>query len=257
MKIYELLGDGNGDDVDYIKKTISVKHFKKLINLDYTNPDNKFKEISKIIVANPDYGGNDEFNKPFKLAGVICEFFNRINKYFKIYEENIEIVQEIEELEKQVEKHQLVLSKYLGDYKNLENEVLEIEARISNYELMKANSQAQIDKIKNLIKAYNLFIELTNDKKQIYEQKSEYNLNLLKYFDFYMIYISSYISFAPILNYNYRLKLKNFLLQNINMALEDLNKSKKDEEKIKDINFPELMFSFLDITGKEKIKNYL
>ena len=196
MKIYELLGDGNGDDFDYIKKTISVKHFKKLINLDYTNTENKFKEISKIIVANPDYGGNDKFNKPFKLAGVICEFFNRINKYFKIYEENIEIVQEIEELEKQVEKHQVVLSKYLGDYKNLENEVLEIEARISNYELMKANSQAQIDKIKNLIKAYNLFIELTNDKKQIYEQKSEYNLNLLKYFDFYIIHISSYIIFC-------------------------------------------------------------
>ena len=66
-----------------------------------------------------------------------------------------------------------------------------------------------------------------------------------------MIYISSYISFAPILNYNYRQKLKSFLLQNINIALEDIHKLDKKEE-IKDINFPELMYNFLDITGKDK-----
>ena len=153
MKIFDLLNDGNCDDFEYIKKTITVKHFKKLINIDYTKPQNKYKEIIKLITSNPEFGGNDKFNKPYKLAGVICEYFNRINKYNKIYEENNDLVEQIAELEKQIEAHQTLLSKYLGDYKNLENEILNIESKISNYEMNKENSQAQIDKIKNLNKS--------------------------------------------------------------------------------------------------------
>ena len=252
MKIFDLINDGNCDDFEYIKKTITVKHFKKLINIDYTKPQNKYKEIIKLITSNPEFGGNDKFNKPYKLAGVICEYFNRINKYNKIYEENNDLVEQIAELEKQIEGHQTLLSKYLGDYKNLENEILNIESKISNYEMNKANSQAQIDKIKNLNKAYSTFIELTNEKKVIFEEKSKYNLHLLKYFDFYMIYIASYLSFAPVLNYHFRQKLKNFLLQNINTSLEEVHKNKEKEEQINDINFPELIYQFLDITGQDK-----
>jgi hypothetical protein len=155
-------------------------------------------------------------------------------------------------LEKKIEGHQTLLSKYLGDYKYLENEIINIEAKISNYEISKANSQAQIDKIKNLIKAYNNFTQLTNEKKVIYEQKREYNSNILKHFDFYMIYMASYLSFAPILNYHFRQKLKNFLLQNINTALEEVNKSEEKDDSIKDINFPELMYNFLDVNGADK-----
>ena len=71
MKVFELLNDGNSDDYDYIKKTITVKHFKKLINIDYTKPENKFREVAKLIVSNPEFGGNDKYNKPYKLAGII------------------------------------------------------------------------------------------------------------------------------------------------------------------------------------------
>ena len=252
MKIFDLLNDGNCDDFEYIKKTITVKHFKKLINIDYTKPQNKYKEITKLIVSNPDFGGNDKFNKPYKIAGVICEYFNRINKYNKIYEENNDLVEQIAQLEQQIEGHQTLLSKYLGDYKNLENEIINIESKISNIETTKANTQAQIDRIKNLNKAYNTFIELTNEKKAIFERKMKYNLNLLKYFDLYMIYIASYLSFAPVLNFHFRQKLKNFLIQNINNALEEIHKPEDKEELINDINFPELMYNFLDITGQDK-----
>ena len=77
-------------------------------------------------------------------------------------------------------------------------------------------------------------------------------MHLLKYFDFYMIYIASYVSFAPVLNYHFRQKLKNFLLQNINTSLEEVHKNKEKEEQINDINFPELIYQFLDITGQDK-----
>ena len=67
-----------------------------------------------------------------------------------------------------------------------------------------------------------------------------------------MIYIASYVSFAPVLNYHFRQKLKNFLLQHINTALEEVHKNKEKEEQINDINFPELIYQFLDITGQDK-----
>ena len=59
----------------------------------------------------------------------------------------------------------------------------------------------------------------------------DYNLNLLNNFDYYMIYLSSYISFAPILNYHYRQKLKNFILQSINSTIEEKNLIEKEKEK--------------------------
>ena len=271
-KIFEILKDPNFEDFDYIKKNISVRHFKKLTNTDYTKVNPQIIDIVKSIVANPDFAGSEKFNKPYKLAGLICDYFNRVNKFNKVYEENIELVGEIEELEQQIDGHQNLLNKYLEDYKALENEIINIESQISNYEINKANSQIQIDKIKSLNKAYSLFIQLTNEKEAIYRQKTEYNLNLLNNFDYYMVYIASYLSFAPILNYHYRLKLKSFILQNINSILEEISlkeKSKENEElelnnqneqkekkefqsEIKDIEFSELIFNFLDINGEDK-----
>ena len=41
-KVFELLNDPNCDDFEYIKKNISAKHFKKLVNIDFTQPQDKF-----------------------------------------------------------------------------------------------------------------------------------------------------------------------------------------------------------------------
>ena len=92
-----------------------------------------------------------------------------------------------------------------------------------------------------------------------------YQRKKLKYFDFYIIYIASYINFAPILNRHYREKLKLFLsqcLENINYP-EDNKENNKDNsndnkdnsndlEKEKIIEFIELIYNFLDINDKEK-----
>ena len=280
-KIFEILNDPNYEDWDYIKRNISTKHFKKLTNIDYSKAKPQYKELVKSIVENSEFGGNDKLNKPYKLAGVICEYFNRINKFNSLYNENLELVKEIEELDKQIGRHQNLLNKYLEDYKALENQIINIESQISNYEINKANSQIQIDKIKSLNKAYSIFIKLTTEKEEMYKKKADYNLNLLNNFDYYIVYIASYISFAPILNYHYRQKLKNFILTCINSSLEEKNfkdnekkdkdgeeekekdeeeEEKEDEEEIlkhfsadiKDIDFSELMFNFLDINGTDK-----
>ena len=275
-KIFEIINEPNFEDFDYIKKNISVRHFKKLTNVDYTKVNQQYKDIVKSIISHSDFAAGDKFNKPYKLAGLICDYFNRVNKFNKTYEENLELVAEIEELDKQIEGHQKLLNKYLGDYKAIETEIINIESQISNYEINKSNSQIQIDKIKSLNKAYSLFIQLTNEKEEIYKQKTEYNLNLLNNFDYYMVYIASYLSFAPILNYHYRLKLKNYILQCINTILEEINLKEKEKEneenelsdikfgneepsekkevitEIKDIEFSELIFNFLDINGADK-----
>jgi hypothetical protein len=86
-KIFEAIDISNNAnnitsyDYEYIKKNISTKHFKKLSNINYTN-NNQFIELIKDVANNQEYSLNEKFNKPFKLANLLCDYFNKINKYY-------------------------------------------------------------------------------------------------------------------------------------------------------------------------------
>ena len=99
-KIFFLLGDGNGNDFDYIKRNLSTKQLKKFINIDFTQNQSQYHTLIKEIIEKAEFGGLDKYNKNYRLAGLICEYFSIINKFYKIYDENTENRNEVYSLEK-------------------------------------------------------------------------------------------------------------------------------------------------------------
>ena len=268
QKLFLFLGDTNGNDYDYIKKNISPKYLKKFINMDYSQKINEFNELIKEIMEHPDYGGLERYNKNFKLAGLISEYALAIKKYYKVYNENIELREEIKKLEKNIEERKIIISKHEEEFKVIDKAIDELQIQIDNLETNKSNIVNQLDKYKVLVNGYNNFIQTTKDNEEIWKSKKEEIENILKYFDYYMIFISSYVNYAPILNYTNRQKLKNYLLQIINEYIGLSDKKPEEQEKdnlddveesklneltfIKDFDFVELMFIILDVSVSEK-----
>ena len=267
QKLFLFLGDTNGNDYDYIKKNISPKYLKRFINMDYTKKMNEFLILIKEIMENPDYGGTEKYNKNFKLAGLICEYVSAIKKYYKIYDDNFELRNEITNLEKDMEERRLIISKHEEEFKGIDKEIDKLQIQIDNLETNKNNITNQIDKYQLLIKGYNNFIQVTKENEETWGGRKKEIENILEYFDYYMIFISSYVTFAPILNYNNRLKLKNYILQIINEYIEqsshkqekNINDNLENENNnnesiyIKNFNFVELMYNILDIAKTEKL----
>ena len=269
QKLFLFLGDANGNDYDYIKKNISPKQFKRFINMDYSKKINEFNDLIKEIMEHPDYGGLEKYNKNFKLAGLLCEYVLAVKKYYKVYNDNFELRDEIQNLQKDIEERKLIINKHEEEFKGIDKEIDNLQIQIDNLETTKSNIVNQLDKYRILVNGYNTFIETTKENEEMWKSKKEEIENILKYFDYYMIFISSYANYATILNYTNRQKLKNYILQIINEYIEQFSNSqenqnmenKGEDEKenklsdllyIKDINFVELMYNILDVVGKEK-----
>ena len=265
-KFFLILDDGNGNDYDYVKKNLTIKQLKRFINIDFITNRKKYQIFIKEIIDNPDFGGLDKYNKNYKLAGLICEYVLVVNKLFNLYDENIELKNEISSLEKKIEEIKTMINNYTQEFKRIDKEIDEIQRKIEIYELNRNNANLQIDKYKELIKTYKIFLHFIKENENLWMKNKLKIDNLLKYFDYYLIFISAYINYAPILNYHYRLKFKNHLLNLINENIEKFNneieKNKNNitetEAKnikilpIEDINFVDLMLNFLDITGEDK-----
>ena len=265
-KIFLILDDGNGIDYDYVKKNLSTKQLRKFIHIDYILNRKKYSTFIKEIIDNPETGGLDKYNKNYKLAGLICEYASIINKLYNLYDENVELRNEISSLEKKIEESKILINNYIEEFKKIDKEIDEIQRKIDVYEYSRNNSSLQIEKCKELIKSYKIFIQVTKDNENFWMKNKLQTDNLLKYFDYYFIFISAYINYAPILNNHYRIKFKNYLLNIINENIEKCNnkiettKSNNSENQkninilpIEDINFVDLMLNFLDITGEDKI----
>ena len=243
-------------DYDFIKKNISAKHIKRFANIDYTKENPQFIELIKNIANNQEFSLNEKYNKPYKLANTFNDYINKIYKYYLLCDENAELINQIKEINNKINEHKEIIKKYIDEYNTIETEILGFNAKISNYDTARNNSQVLIDKIKTLTNSLQIFIDISNKKLDIFKQNETKNLYLLKYFDFYIIYISIYIHFAPILNKHYRDKLKLYLsecLENMN-CFEDskTNNDEKNNDKNNNINFIELIYNFFDINGKEK-----
>ena len=125
--------------------------------------------------------------------------------------------------------------------KEIINKIDELDNIFNNIEKNKNKYLNEINLKKQMLKCISEFRELTNLKINIFKKDKNDLENIFKNFDYYLLFISSYISYAPILNKKYRNKLKDFIYDNL---LSNLNK----------INFLTLMYNFLNI--KEKDSNF-
>ena len=200
------------------------------------------------ILNNSEFNSSDKFNKPYKLAGVICDYFGSLNKYFDIYFSQVENLKVISDLNEQINKHKDIISKLNEKFKQIDNQIMIVEKEMSNDEILRNNIQNQIDRIQNVNKEMKIFLEKSTENNEIWKINLENINQIINFFDYYIIFISAYITYAPVLNKSYRSKFQNFIYALIESSLEE----KINDEKLISYDFIPLILNFLDETNEDK-----
>ena len=232
-KVYECLGDSNAE-WDYIKKTIDTKVMKHFIGIDITKAPENIRAITKEIVNNSDYSSGDKYQKPYRIIGLLCDYFNAMNNYFIEYHKQKELIKSIEEMKVKIENHKKVINSLMENFKVVEAKINDLEKDISQYDMNKSNYMNQIQKHVYLKREIEQFIELTRSKKEIWINKCSILEDILSHYDIYFVFISTYVTYASILDFSGRKDFTNYFYE------------KLDNKEINKYSFIKLIVNFFD-----------
>ena len=241
QKIYEIFGENN--EWDTIKKALDIKVFKNFINLNPIKSKDKLLPIVKEVTSHPDFSaGDNKYQKPYKVCGTLCDYFNVCKNYYNELDNQKKLLDDIEALNKDIEGHNKTVKEFLQQATLIDNEITEIEKKLGDLDTKKSNSHNHLLKLQALRDCFNGFIEIANQKIDIWKSKKE-NLDIiLKNFDFYLMVISCYLFYAAPLSNNYRIDYKNYLYS--------LSK-KLNLKDIKDFNIYTIFLELLDSSNKD------
>ena len=241
QKIYEILGENNEWNV--IKKSLDVKTFKNFININPVKSKDKLLPIVKEITSHSDFSaGDNKYQKPYKLCGTLCDYFNVCKNYYNELDNQKKLIDEIEALNNEIEGHNKTVKEFIQQATAIDNEITEIEKKLSDLDTKKSNSHNHLLKLQALRDCFNGFIEVANQKLYIWKSKKENIDIILCNFDFYLIVISSYLFYAAPLSNNYRKEFKSYLYS----LSKQLNL--KD---IKEFNIYTIFLELLDSSNKD------
>ena len=241
QKIYEVFGENN--EWDTIKKSLDVKLFKNFINLNPVKSKEKLLPIVKEVTSHPDFtAGDNKYQKPYKICGTLCDYFNVCKNYYNELDNQKKLLDEIDALNNEIEEHNKTVKEFIQQATLIDNEVTEIEKKLGDLDTKKSNSHNHLLKLQALRDCFNGFIEVANQKLDIWKNKKE-NLDIiLNNFDFYLIVISSYLFYAAPLSNNYRKEYKSYLYSlSKNLQLKD----------IKEFNIYTIFLELLDSSNKD------
>ena len=241
QKIYEIFGENNEWDV--IKKSLDIKLFKNFINLNPVKNKEKLWPIVKEVTSHPDFtSGDNKYQKPYKLCGTLCDYFNVCKNYYNELEGQKKLLDEIEALNTEIEGHNKTIKEFIQQATLIDNEITEIEKKLGDLDTKKSNSHNHLLKLQALRDCFNGFIEVANQKLYIWKSKKENIDIILKNFDFYLIVISSYLFYAAPLSNNYRKEFKSYLYS--------LSKSLNLKD-IKEFDIYTIFLELLDSSNKD------
>ena len=85
--------------------------------------------LTKEITNNNDFisGGENKYNKPFKLCTILCEFFNACKNYYNELDKQKEIIEKINKLKEEIELNQQEIKKVIQEVNLIENDISEID----------------------------------------------------------------------------------------------------------------------------------
>ena len=241
QKVYEILGDNN-NEWDTIKKSLDLKVFKNFIGLSPLKNKEKLLPVVKEVTSNPDFSAGDKYQKPYKVCGTLCDYFNVCNNYYNELDNQKKLLDEIEALNVEIQGHTKTTKEYIQQATAIDNEVTEIEKKLGDLDTKKSNSHNHLLKLQALRDCFNGFIDVANQKLHIWKSNKE-NLDIiLKNFDFYLMVISCYLFYAAPLSNNYRKEYKSFLYS--------LSK-KLNLKDIKEFNIYTIFIELLDSSNKD------
>ena len=246
-KICEALGEPC-DSWDIIKKNLDVKLIKNLIaaNPSKNKDKNKLLSATKEITSNQEFiaGGENKYNKPYKLCSILCDFFNACKNYYNEFEKQKEIIEKINKIKEDIETNQKEIKTTIQEVNSIEEEIAEIDKIMIENDTKKHNINDHLLKLKAMNDCFSSFVSTATEKLEIWKRRKENVDIILKNFEFYLMVISFYLFFAPPLSFKARKKYKEYLysfdkklnLENIKIIdiytifLEVLDSSEKDNE---------------------------
>ena len=245
-KIYEVLGEPN-DSWDVIKKNLDIKLIKNLIAINPSKGKDKHKlhNITREITNSSEFNaGDNKYNKPFKFCSTLCDFFNMCKNYYNEYDNQKELLDEINKAKEEIDNHQNIIKSIVQEVSVIDTDIIEIEKKINDTDTKKSNINGHLLKLKALVESFTSFILIATEKLEIWKIRKENIDIILENFDFYLMVISCYLHFAAPLSFNHRklyqeylyslsekLNLKNIKKINIySIFLEVLDSSNKDNE---------------------------
>jgi len=189
QKVYEILGENN-NEWDNIKKSLDIKLIKSFIGMSPIKNKEKIMPIVKEVTSNPDFSaGDNKYQKPYKICGTLCDYFNVCNNYYNELENQKKLIDEIDALNKEIEGHKKTTKEYIQQATAIDNEVTEIEKKLGDLDTKKSNSHNHLLKLQALRDCFNGFIDVANQKLYLWKSKKE-NLDIiLENFDFYLIWL--------------------------------------------------------------------
>ena len=223
-KIYELCGENNLE-WDSIKKNLDIKIIKNFAAINPILNQQNLIDITKEITNHSDFSTGEKYQKPFKACGTFCDYFNSLKKYFDERENQKELLDNIDKIKKDIEEHRKIIKQCSTNLVNIAVEIEKFEKDLTNYDNEKFNINSHLNKLEGMKKCFEELITSSLEKIDIWKNKKEIVDILLKDFDFYLYFISSYLFYAGPLNKSYRNKLTLFIYsQSKNLEIENIKK---------------------------------
>ena len=246
FNLYDLLNKPYSD-WENAKRSLDLDTLKTLANINPNNIKENLKKklynITKEVVGNIEFTSGDKYSqKPFRLCGILCDFFGAWNKYFIQNEANKNIIDEINQIKNEIQSHEKIKKKIIEEGKIIDDEINKIEQEIRELETRNDNMNHQKLKLKALNSCFNEYYALIEEKLNIWKNKKSTIDIILFNYDFYLMIISCYLIYAAPLNKFYRNLLKKYLYS--------LSKDLK-LENIKEFSICGIIIEFLDNTGKD------
>ena len=247
FKLYDLF-DKPYSDWDTTKRTLELETIRALANINPKTIKEKLKiklyNISKEVIGNPEFiSAENKYQKPFKISGILCDYFSGWNKYFIQNELNKELIDEINGIKNELEQHEKKKKQIIEEGKILDDEIIKIDQEIRELESRNDNINGEKLKLNAMNKCFTEYYNLVEEKVNIWNAKKSKIDILLNNFDFYFLIVSCYLIYAAPLNKFYRHQLK-YYLYSLSKQLEI--------ENIKEFSIWGIIFEFLDDIGKDK-----
>ena len=245
-KICELLGEPC-DSWDVIKKNLDIRIIKNLLAASPTkNKDkNKLENITREITSNAEFiaGGENKYNKPYKLCSTLCEFFNACKNYYNELDKQKEIIEIINKIKEDIETNQKEIKNIIQEVNLIDNDIAEIDKIMIENDTKKHNINDHLLKLKSMNDCFSSFVKTATEKLEIWKQRKENVDIILQNFEFYLMVISFYLYFAPPLSFKVRKQYKEYLYS--------FDKKLK-LENIKKIDIHSIFTEVLDSSDKDK-----
>jgi len=186
-KIFEVLGEPC-DSWDTIKKSLDIKIIKNLIAVSpgraKTNKD-KLLNITREITNSQEFNaGDNKYNKPFKFCSTLCDFFNMCKNYYNEIDNQKELLGQINKNKEEIENHKNIIKDIVQKVSLIDNNVAELNKKMSDTETKKSNINGHLLKLKALRDCFSSFVEIATEKLEIWKKRKENIDIILENFDF-------------------------------------------------------------------------